>query len=224
MPSSESEGDDSSESEGEDSSESEGEELEEDADESSSCSSISSQENDSSMTEVDGLRSDSSKRHGLVCLFLRRPPVSPLPSKPSSLSPSGCWLQAPADRAPLWIKAQKFCDTYYPPRKAFKAMPLTRNRVDGKEVPYCFSEREWLIARMVLGCNRDEGQEYVEKLKDEEFCYQSRKEVRGCVCGCVCTAVCLVSFFALLGLFTRAVGKIFSLICLPCMHAASGDL
>jgi hypothetical protein len=46
------------------------------------------------------------------------------------------------------------------------------------EIPSFFSEREWLIARMVLNSNRDEGQEYVEKLKDEEFAYTSRDEVR----------------------------------------------
>jgi hypothetical protein len=109
-------------------------------------------------------------------------------SSPNNLGHQNCWSQAPESRDGRWIKAQKLCDSFYPSRSAFEAVPLTRNRSDGITVPAVFSEREALIARIVLNSNRDEGQEYVEKLKDNEFAYHSRKEVRWglfarqCVC------------------------------------------
>jgi hypothetical protein len=161
------------------------EEVDSDDSESSSSSSSPSQDYGS---EGDGLRADTSARIGLVREVLSRPSARPSSSPNPVLGfrslcrSSVCCLQAPERRDRRWIRAQTFCDSYYPARSAFEASPLTKNRVDGVEVPTCLSEREWLVARMVLNSNRDEGKEYVEKLRDEDFVYHSRDEVRRGLC------------------------------------------
>ena len=94
-------------------------------------------------------------------------------------------MQAGDDRDFLWRKAATYCDQFYPSRSAFNAVPLSRSKkTEVCDVPDLFTEREWLVARMVLNSNRTEGEEYVQELKEESFCYQSRQEVWQCVNVC----------------------------------------
>jgi hypothetical protein len=143
-------------------------------------------------------------------------------SSPNNLGHQNCWSQAPESRDGRWIKAQKLCDSFYPSRSAFEAVPLTRNRSDGINVPTVFSEREAIIARIVLNSNRDEGEEYVEKLKDSDFVYHSRKEVRWGLFARQC--VCILRSCFLFRLFLRCSLFMKYIFFLSAVHAASGDL